>query len=149
MTKEAAMKKQFGMLLILILFLACTGCAGNGSSLLPMGAGSEPTTFCHVVSPPNPLLMGGWQIVYVRTTETGESDANPVKYWLVKHGDRYALYFDRITRGGKKRFMGWKDWTIYGDEISSDTGVRIFVENGAVYYSWQGQAPGRMNRIEK
>ena len=141
------MKKEFSVLLV--LFLACAACAGTGSSTLPLGAGNEPSTFCQVESPPNPLLMGGWQIVYVRTTGTGEFDANPVKYWLVKHGDQYALYFDRITRGGKKRFMGWKDWTIRGDEISSNSGVRIFVENGAVYYSWQGQEPGKMQRIGK
>jgi hypothetical protein len=114
-----------------------------------LGAGDKPTAFCQVLSPPDPLLLGGWQIVYVRTTETGTSDSNPVKYWLVKYGDQYALYFDRITRGGKKRFMGWKDWSINGHEISSDTGVRIFVENGEVYYSWQGQAPGKMRRIGK
>ncbi|GLI33129.1 hypothetical protein [Desulforhabdus amnigena] len=136
------MKKNF---ILITLFVVLAGCATMSASK-PHG---EPTVFCDVVSPPDPLLLGGWQIVYVRTTETGQSDSNPVKYWLTKHGDKYALYFDRITRGGKKRYLGWKAWTINGNEISSDTGVRIFAEKGNVYYSWKGQEPGKMRRISE
>ncbi len=108
----------------------------------------DPTDYCTVVKEPNPLLLGGWSVVYTRTTEDGKSDTNSVKYRLIKEGDRYALYFDRITRGGKKRYMGWRAWTINGDDITSDTGVRIFAQDGKVYYDWKGQGPKEMKRLK-
>lgn len=62
----------------------------------------------------------------------------------MKKDDRYALYFYRASRGGAKRFVGWRDWTINGNEIDSGTGIRIVAKDGVVYYRWQNQTPEPM-----
>jgi len=127
---------------------------GFGSPLSPLWAGQgdipmgRPSVQCKVVNPPDPLLMGGWTIEYDRITDEGSSDINHIKYWLVKHGDGYALFFDRITRSGKKQYTGWRDWIIDGKKIESDTGVHIFVKDETVYYQWKNQKPSPMTPIK-
>lgn len=106
-----------------------------------------PDAYCTVVEEPDPALMGGWKCIFVRQTEEGTSEANPVQYWLVKRGERYALYYFRIAREGRKRYVGWRDWTINGKEMNSNSGVRVFLQDGKVYFSWQGNTPVEMEPI--
>jgi hypothetical protein len=80
--------------------------------------------------------------------EEGATDTNPAKYRLIKVGDQYALYFERIARGGKKRYMGWRDWTINGREINSGQEVRIYADKGEVFFCWKDEKPVKMTRVE-
>lgn len=107
-----------------------------------------PTVFCNVTKQPDPALMGGWKCIFKLQLEEGSTDTNPAEYWLIKVKDQYALYFDRIARGGKKRYMGWRDWTINGKEIDSGDAVRIYTEKGEVFFCWKSEKPVKMTRIE-
>jgi len=130
---------------ITVLLLLC-GC--NMSVIRSKDIEGTPTTYCNVLKEPDPLLMGGWKCGYNRhLSDSQEYDFNPVAYYLVKKGDRYALYFYRATRGGAKRFTGWRDFTINGNEIYSDTGVKFVAKDGEVYYIWRNQKPEKMTRI--
>ncbi len=134
-------------------FLICFALLLAGAMLLPActtttSSLGTPTDYCMVVKEPNPLLLGGWSIVYPTTTTDGKPESDSVKYRLIQVGDRYALHFDRVVRGGKTRHRGWRGWTINGDEITSDTGVRIFAQDGKVYYDWRGQGPKEMKRLK-
>jgi hypothetical protein len=143
---EETMKQVSGVVLLSLLFLsALLGVAGAE----PPDEAGKPTVYCKVVQEPNPQLLGGWKCVFPLHLENGELDTNPAKYWLVKEGDRYALYFDRIARNGRKRYSGWKDWTIRATEIDSGTGVRIYTEDGAVFLRWKDDMPAKMTRIDK
>ena len=85
--------------------------------------------------------------MFERRLEEGGWDTDPAEYRLLKYEDKYALYFYRVSRGGKKKYMGWRDWTIDGNQITSKTGVRIFTENGEVFFVWQDGKPVKMTRI--
>jgi len=138
------MKKIGLVMMFLFIFVGCS----NMSVIRSKDIAETPTTYCKVAKDPNPLLLGGWKCGYNRSfADSLEYDFNPIAYWLVKKDDKYALYFYRATRGGAKRFVGWRDWTINGDEIYSDTGVRFIVKNGDVYYIWEGQKPEKMTRF--
>lgn len=134
--------KPFGLVVaVLVLLLGCTSMA----VIRAKDVAGEPTAYLTTVKEPDPILLGGWKCGYNRNLAgTQEYDYNPIAYWLVKKGDKYALYFYRATRGGGKRYVGWRDWTISGNEIYSDTGVRFVAKDGAVYYIWQDQKPERM-----
>jgi hypothetical protein len=143
---EETMKQMSRVVgLSLLFFGALLGVAAAG----PPDAAGNPTVYCNVVQEPNAHLLGGWKCVFPLHLESGELDINPAKYWLVKEGDRYALYFDRIARNGKKRYSGWKNWTIRGAEIDSGTGVRIYTQDGAVFFRWMDEHPAKMTRIDK
>lgn len=141
---EMAMKKlnTITLVVITILGLGAFSCASNLERVK-----EKPDVFCRVIKEPDPLLMGGWKCMFERRLEEGGWESNPVEYRLVKYEDRYALYFYRVSRGGKKKYMGWREWTINGTEIQSDTGVRIFTENGEVFFVWQDGKPTRMTRM--
>ncbi len=115
----------------------------------PKGAEAEPTVYCKVNQEPDPALLGGWKCVFPLRLEEGEMDINPAEYWLIKFGDKYALHFDRIARNGKKRYTGWRDWTINGKEITSDVGVRIYTENGEVFFKWKDERAVKMTKVGK
>jgi hypothetical protein len=109
----------------------------------------EPSVYLKVIKEPDPALMGGWKIEWRRHRERGSRiDINPVQYWLVKRGDRYALYFYRIKREVGKRFIGWQEWTANGNEIVSGTGIRFLARDGNVYFQWKDDQPVQMSRIE-
>lgn len=110
------------------------------------GATGKPDVFCKVLNEPDPLLMGSWKCMFERRLEEGGYETNPAEYRLIKYEDKYALYFYRVSRGGKKQYMGWREWTIDGTQILSDTGIKIFVEKGEVFFSWQGEKPVKMTR---
>jgi hypothetical protein len=134
---------------VVVLSLVLLGAMLGAAAAEPPRAAGKPSVYCNVVEVPNPQLLGGWKCVFPLHLESGELDTNPAKYWLVKEGDRYALYFDRIARNGKKRYSGWKDWTIRGAEIDSGTGVRIYAQDGAVFLRWKDERPAKMTRIDK
>lgn len=111
-----------------------------------------PSELAKVQKEPDPALMGGWKCVYQRfRPKTGEYDPEPVEFYLAKFGDKYGIYFYRSKpEGGGKVYRGWRDFTINGKEITSDTGVRFFTQDGKVFFSWeQGQKdkPAEMTRI--
>ena len=138
-----AMKRLSTTALISIILLGFTACA----STLNVGGGSEkPDVFCQVIKEPDPLLMGSWKCMFERRLEEGGYETNPAEYRLVKYEDKYALYFSRVSRGGKKRYTGWREWTIDGTQITSATGVRIYTENGEVFFVWQDGKPTKMTR---
>ncbi|MGD9503286.1 MAG: hypothetical protein AB7W37_00125 [Syntrophobacteraceae bacterium] len=127
---------------------ALASCAVAGVGIRRSDVAGEPGVYCSVVREPNPLLAGGWKANFMRLhdDEPGGNDANYVQFWLEKRDGGWALYFYRTARSGKKRYVGWKDWTIAGDQMTSANGVRIFVQDGGVYFSLEGEAPVRMER---
>lgn len=130
-----------------VLFVAALlGLTGYSAAFNFEGAGGKPDVFCHVLKEPEPILMGSWKCMFDRKLEEGGWETNPAEYRLIKYEDKYALYFSRISRGGKKRYMGWRDWTIDGAQITSDSGIRIYAEDGQVFFVWQDGPPTRMTR---
>ena len=130
-----------------LLFVALVACQTVSSAGSLEGMSGNPTVFCNVVDKPEPILMGGWRCLYVRyMSESHQFDTNQVEYRLIKHGEQYALYFYRTAHGGKKKYIGWQNWTINGNEISSDTGVKISAQNGNVYFSLGEGTPEKMTR---
>lgn len=124
-----------------------------------MAAGSEgitradivgPDKFCTVLKQPDPALLGGWKCVHENyVSKLAEYRPEPVQFYLAKFGDRYALYFYRSKKAtDQETYHAWKEWKIDGDQITSSTGVRFFVKDGAVYYSWKDDKPTQMSRIE-
>ena len=138
------MKRLSAIALMGIILLGLTVCASASN----LGSASEkPDVFCQVIKEPDPHLMGSWKVMFERRLEEGGWDTDPAEYRLLKYEDKYALYFYRVSRGGKKKYMGWRDWTIDGNQITSKTGVRIFTENGEVFFVWQDGKPVKMTRI--
>lgn len=133
---------------ISVLCVALCACSGIKSGIRPVDIAGEPEVYCNVIMEPNPLLVGSWKANFIRPheDEPGANDANYVQYWLGKRDGKYALYFYRTSRSGKKRYVGWRDWNVGGNEISSPTGTRIFVQDGEVYFSLMGETPIRMRR---
>jgi len=127
--------------ILLLIFVACPSASNLG------GASGKPDVFCQVIKEPDPALMGSWKCMFERKLEEGGWDTDPAEYRLIKYEDKYALYFFRVSRGGKKKYIGWREWTINGTEILSDTGVKIFTQNGEVFFVWQDGKPTKMTRI--
>jgi hypothetical protein len=108
----------------------------------------KPDVFCKVTKEPDPLLMGGWKCMDHRyNMRIHKYVDEQVEYWLVKSGDRYALYFFR-AKPEEKTYKGWRECTINGSTITSRTGFKFFAQDGQVYYSWEGNKPTKMTRIE-
>ncbi len=137
--------KRIGLLVLIALAMLVWT-----PSVRAMGpdADKTPTVFCNVIKKPDPALLGAYKCIFKLRLEEGSTDTNPAKYRLIKVGDQYALYFERIARGGKKRYMGWRDWTINGKDISSGQEIRIYAENGEVFFCWKDEKPVKMTRIE-
>ena len=125
---------------LVLLLVGLSGCttlqAGEGAA--------KPGVFCQVQQPPDPLLLGTWECYFVRGAQS-----NYVRIVLVKYGDKYGLYENRVY--GKKRISAWKDWIINGKEIlgvPEKYGVRIFVQDHDVYFTIRGlEHPARMKRV--
>ena len=129
-----------------LIFLLLLGFVADSSASNLGGSSEKPDVFCRVTKEPDPALMGSWKCMFERKLEEGGWDTDPVEYRLIKYEDKYALYFYRVSRGGKKKYMGWREWTINGPEILSDTGVKIFTQNGEVFFVWQDGKPTKMTR---
>jgi hypothetical protein len=135
-----------GLLTKALLVGVLLGWAGYSVASNLDGAKGKPDVFCHVLKDPDPMLMGSWKVTFERNLEEGGWETNPAEYRLIKYEDKYALYFYRVSRGGKKKFMGWRDWTIDGTQITSDSGVRIYAEGGQVFFVWREGKPTKMTR---
>lgn len=139
------------MTVSVLLFWILAGCATTVEvkGIKPQDVASSPSVFCKVTAQPDPVLMGGWKGIHYRFIPShGEYEPDPVQYWLAKYGDQYGLYFYREKEGGNKIYSGWRSWTINGKEIHSDTGVRLFTQDGKVYFSWRGDKPTLMTPLE-
>lgn len=140
-------KVSYSVLLLWIL----VGCATTPEvkGIKPQDIAGRPSVFCKVLAQPDPLLIGGWQCIHHRfIPKLGAEELDPVEFWLVKYGDQYGLYFYREKAGGDKIYRGWREWTINGNEIRSETGVRLFTQEGKVYFSWQRDKPTLMTPLE-
>lgn len=142
--------ERYAISVVVLFVFAASALAAQEAHIKPLDVAGQPRVFCQVVKEPDPQLMGGWKCVWARPLEkTHDFDTNPVEYWLVKRGDRYALYFYRTKEDGIiKKYIGWKDWVINGTEINSDTGVKLFTKDGGVYFKWKQDTPIKMERIE-
>jgi hypothetical protein len=138
------MKKMGARVLIVVVFFGLVGCASMSN--MTAGAEGKPDTFCRVIKEPDPMLMGSWKAEFESTLDTGGWGSNTAEYRLMKYEDKYALYFYRVSLDRKKPFMGWRDWTINGTQITSDTGVTIFTRDGQVFLQWQSEKPAKMHR---
>ena len=138
------MKNIYTKVLLFIVFLVLVGCASVTNQL--DGSSGTPDYFCRVIKEPDPTLMGSWKVTYESNLNTGGSGTNTAEYRLIEYDDKYALYFYRVSLDRKKRYMGWREWTINGNEIVSDTGVKIFTKDGQVYLEWQNEKPVKMSR---
>jgi hypothetical protein len=77
-------------------------------------------------------------------------DKNYMKYRLIEHNGRYALYYYRTWQSGQKRRKGWKKWSINGKEIVGGFEQRIFVQGNDVYYTIRGlKEPAMMSRVQE
>lgn len=142
------MKTLFGIVVVSLMMVALTFAAPETGGISPRDVAGKPNVFCKVISEPDPLLLGGWKAVHRRyNMRLHKYVEEPVAYWLVKHGDRYGLYFYR-EKPGDKTHRGWRECTINGGLITSKTGFRISVQKGEVFYHWEGDQPTRMSRIE-
>ena len=138
---------SWGIAAVSVLALSIT--TAQAAQITPQTVAGIPSVFAKVIKEPDPQLMGGWQCMWPRfRAKTGQTDTNPVEFWLVKRDNRYALYFYRFKTEEQKTYAGWKEWTINGNEIISDTGVRFFAEGGDVFFQWQNDKPVKMSRIE-
>jgi hypothetical protein len=144
--KEEARMRQLWIAAFLVLALLTWSPPAPAQQ--PNAPEAKPTVFCNVIKEPDPALLGGWKCVFPLHLEKGELDTNPAKYWLVKVGDKYALHFDRIARNGRKRYTGWQTWTVNGKEITSETGVRIYTQNGEVFFKWKDDNAAKMTKID-
>lgn len=129
-------------ILIAFLFIGFASHAAEQEGISPSDVAGEPSVFCKVLKAPDPALLGGWQGVHNRfISKKSEFEPDPVQFWLKKVDDKYAIYFYRSkAAGGGKVYRGWREWTINGDEITSDTGVKLFTKNGDVFFSWEAGA---------
>jgi hypothetical protein len=141
---EKIMKRTIGTALI-VAFLF--GLVSYADPSYVDSVKEKPDVFCRVLKEPDPMLMGSWKCTFELRLEEGGWDTNPAEYRLIKYEGKYALYFYRVSRGGKKKYVGWREWTINGTEITSDTGVRIFMQDGQVFFVWQDEKPTKMTRI--
>jgi hypothetical protein len=138
--------------IFLTSFLVFLGCATKQGTQQPQEFGKNPDVFCNLIQEPDPLLMGAWKANFVRTKGRTNPDPNVVKYRLIKQEDKYALYFYRSWKSGKKKKMEWKAWDIDGQQISGEPefGVRIFVQDNNVYFTIRGiDEPAKMLRVEE
>ena len=141
------MKKLTVFLILLLILVGCATTKGTA----PQEFGGRADTFCSVVQKPDPLLMGTWECRFLRTVGKSHPDENYVKYRLIQEGEKYALYFYRTWKGGRKKKTGWRNWTVNEKEILGEPrrfGVKIFVEGSDVYFTIRGlDKPVKMSRV--
>jgi hypothetical protein len=146
--KGETMKKLAAVAAVFCLAWAFGVVSARCAEITPGDVAGKPDVFLKVVQEPNPLLLGHWGCTHTTTHfKSGETSKEPVEYWLVKVGDRHALHFYRFKRSQDKKYKGWREWTVKGDEITSPE-IVIFVKDGAVHYQWKNDKPTPMTRIE-
>jgi hypothetical protein len=117
-------------LLALSLFSGCSPLLITSADIA-----SEPTVFCKVDSPPDPTLLGYW-----RRLPPGEFNRPHVfNYWLVRKGDRYALFYHWDDKRGKV-VRGWFPFVLDGSRMtSSEDPSAFFVKDGQVFHNYGGR----------
>lgn len=133
-----------------VLVLAWAHCVAMATSaeITAADVSGKPDVLMKVAQEPNPLLLGHWACTHTTTVfKTGETFKEPIEYWLLKVEGGYALYFYRFKRGHEKKYRGWREWTLKGDEIINSPYLTIFVKDGGVYYQWKNDNPTQMTRL--
>ncbi|WP_243438875.1 hypothetical protein [Fundidesulfovibrio soli] len=138
------MLKHFASVLVLAVLLMCSACAGL-APIKPADVETAPTASAKVIAAPNPLLMGHWR----RIPPAGINNPWAFNYWLVKKGEKYAVYYYYDSHK-KNAFKGWAEFTIDGDRMTSGVdGVIFYVENGEVLMQYPGRSENyKMMRVE-
>jgi len=142
--------KSVSIVLMLVAFsVSCVFAAPPPVGISRSDIAGKPSVFCKVVKEPDPQLLGRWKCLWERyISKSSTTDPNPIEYYLAKYGDQYAIYFFRSKEGGERIYSGWRNFTIDGKTIRSDTGVKIFTENGEVYFQFQSDTPVKMTKVE-
>jgi hypothetical protein len=142
------MKRATLAVLCLLALVSLAVASSETKGITARDVAGKPDVFCKVVKEPDPAFLGGWKCVHRRySMKLHNYVTEPVQYWLVKVGDRYALYLFR-EKPGVKTYRGWREYTINGSEMTSKSGMKFSVRDGDVHYSWEGDKPTRMTRIE-
>jgi hypothetical protein len=129
--------------------IICVAVTVFATEIKPSDVAGTPDVYCKVVKEPNPALLGHFGCVHRKLDEkTNDVSMEPIEYWLVKAGEKYALYFYRVKDGTGKKFRGWRNWYLEGDRINSGEGSEVFVKDGDVHYGWKNDKPTKMTRIE-
>jgi len=127
------MKRLAVFLTAAFLALALAGCSAypiNSSEIT-----GEPTVYCKVVNPPDPLLLGYWR----RIPPKEFNRPHIFNYWLVKKGDKYALFYHWDDKRGKV-VRGWFPFVIDGKTMtSSEDPSTYFVRDGEVFQNYGGR----------
>lgn len=116
------------------LSILLAGCAGF-QSIKQADIAGEPTVYCRVVNPPDPALLGHW-----RRIPPGQFNRpHAYSYWLVKKGDRYALFYHWDNKHGEV-VHGWFPFTLDGAVMtSSEEPSTYFVKDGGVFHNYDGR----------
>lgn len=128
------MRPKLVSAILLAAVLTLAACQGLNSVSSEDVAGT-PTTYAKIVKEPNSLLLGHWR----RPQPSGINRPWMFSYWLVKHGDKYAVYYFYDSHK-KNSFKGWADFTIDGDTMTSGVdGAMFFVKDGQVFMKLPGR----------
>ena len=128
--------------------LAFVACSMNGKTLFD-NPELKFDAFWNVIQKPDPLLAGIWEGRFTRAEDRANLDKNYIKYKLIKYDENYGLYFYRSWHSGKRKVKEWKKWSISGQEITSNYGVRTFVRDGNVFFNMRDvKEPAKMSRIQ-
>jgi len=129
------MRKAISALIVLMAFTVLASCRGL-NSISAQDVSGTPTVYAKVLKAPNPLLMGHWR----RIPPAELNKPWVFDYYLVKKGDKYAVYYFYDSRK-KNNFEGWAEFTIDGDSMTSSVdGVTFSVKNGKVIMVYPGRS---------
>lgn len=118
-----------------VLALLALACACQPRLIKPSEVAGEPTVYCTVLNPPDPALLGYWR----RSTPTQYNRPHFFNYWLVKKGDRYAVFYHWDDRRGRIT-RGWFPFVIDGAAMtSSEDPSTYFVKDGTVFHNYAGR----------
>jgi len=135
------------LMMITFVFVVSTSATAEKAGIRPSDVAGEPTAFCKVLKEPDAILLGGWKGVHTNFWK-GKSAHDPVQFFLKKYGDQYAIYFYRSKEhGGGKDMRGWRNFTINGNLMDSGTGIRLFAENGEVFFSYERGAKEKPTKL--
>lgn len=119
------------LVLSLVLLYACASMAPISSE----DVGGAPTVYAKVINPPNPKLLGH----YRRSNPDGLRNPWAFNYWMVKRGDKYAVYYYYDSHR-KNAYKGWADFTIDGNTITSNVdGVTFFIDGDKIRMGFPGR----------
>ncbi|MFZ5426967.1 MAG: hypothetical protein ACOZEN_08325 [Thermodesulfobacteriota bacterium] len=138
------MKRSTALCAALLLIAALAACTGL-NRISSEDVAAAPTVHAKVVKEPNPLLFGHWR----RPQPAGINKPWIFNYWMVKRGDKVAVYYFYDSRR-KNSFKGWADFTINGDSMTSGVdGNTFYVQNGRVFMKVAGRdTPYEMEKID-